>query len=244
MNNSVQQNILKKQQETTAKINSLLETSSQLLACGPTCQKQKVSDELKQKYMNAQTNILTAPEQLNNAKRNYYVYTEGESSYNNMLQQDLTKTASTITDNLNIAFNQVVDYAETMNKYYSSALLSAINSDDLLQEYTDKNTDLLHSVGSMRGDILTNDRKTIYEEEATTRIQSWYKLLWYTYYILVITYLLATLLVPASISILMRIVIFILLVLYPYYSHIIFTFIYNAYMNVYAIFPKSVYNSL
>jgi len=242
--NVAQQNILRKQQETTAKINSLLETSSELLACGPTCQKQKVTDGLKQKYLNAQTNMITAPEQLDNAKRNYYIYTEGESAYNNMQQEDLTKTADTISTNLNNAFNQVVNYAETMNKYYNTALLNAVNSDDLLNEYTDKNTNLLNNVGSIRGDILTNDRKTVYEEEATTRIKSWYTLLWYVYYIFVLTYLLATIFVPSYISILMRIIIFVLLVLYPYYSHIIFTFVENTVTSIYTMFPKNVYNSL
>jgi hypothetical protein len=242
--NSVQQNILRKQQETTAKINSLLEKSSELLACGPTCQKQKVTDSLKQKYLNAQTNLLTAPEQLDTAKRNYYVYTEGESSYSNMLEKDLTNTASSISDNLSNAFNQVVNYAETMNKYYSSALLNSINSDELLNDYTDKNMHLTNNLGSIRGDILTNDRKTVYEEEAIIRIKDWYNLLWYTYYIFVLVYLLATLFVPASISILMRIIIFILLVLYPYYSHTIFIFISKLFSNIYTIFPKNVYNSL
>jgi hypothetical protein len=243
-NNITQQNILRKQQETTAKINSLLESSAELLACGPTCQKLKVSEELKQKYLNAETNMITAPEQLKTAKRNYYVYTEGESSYNNMLQQELTNTASDIATTLENSFQQVVDYSKTMNNYYYSALLNALNSDDLLNEYTDKNTNLTKDLTNIRGDIITNDRKTVYEEEAINRVKSWYTLFWYIYYIFVLSYLFALFLVPTPISILMRIIIFILLLFYPYYIDIIFKIIYGFIQNIYTIFPKNVYNSL
>lgn len=244
MNNITQQNILRKQQETTAKINSLLESSAELLACGPTCQKLKVSDNLKQKYLNAQTNVLTAPEQLETAKRNYYIYTEGDTYYNNMLQQELTNTATEITNSLKNNFQQVVDYSETMNKYYNSALLNSLNSDDLLNEYTDKNYNLSKELINLRGDILTNDRKTIYEEEAITNIKSWHTLFWYIYYIFVLVYLFACIFVSSSISILMRIIILILLVFYPYYIHKISIIIYNSISDIYTIFPKTVYNSL
>lgn len=243
-NNITQQNILRKQQETTAKINSLLESSAELLACGPTCQKLKVSEDLKQKYLNAETNILTAPEQLKTAKRNYYIYTEGESYYNNMLEQELSNTATNISNTLKNSFQEIVDYSETMNKYYNSALLNAMNSDDLLNEYTDKNKNLSKDLIDIRGDILTNDRKTVYEEEAINHIKSWYTLFWYIYYILILVYFIALFLVPSSISILLRVIIFILLLFYPYYIDNISKIIYNSIQDIYNIFPKTVYNSL
>ena len=70
--------LLEQQQQTTEKLTALLEESTAALSCGPTCQKLKTSDDLKQKYLNAQTNLQTAPIQLENSKKNYYVFTEGE----------------------------------------------------------------------------------------------------------------------------------------------------------------------
>lgn len=244
MSSTTQQNILRKQQETTAKINSLLESSSELLACGPTCQKLKVSEQLKQKYLDAETNMRTAPEQLENSKRNYYIYTEGESYYNNMLQEELQQTSNEIGIMLETIFDKLFSYSETMNKYYNSALISALNSDELLNDYTNKNTNLSTDVKNIRSDILTNDRKTIYEEEAISKVKNWYILFWYIYFIFVLAYLLATIFVPSTRSILMRIVIFILLVTYPYYIHKLSTLIYGSLTNIYTMFPKSVYNSL
>ena len=54
-------NLLKDQQLTQETINNLLEQAYQSPLCGPTCQKIRVSQELKQKYLDAQTNMQTAP---------------------------------------------------------------------------------------------------------------------------------------------------------------------------------------
>jgi hypothetical protein len=83
--------LLKKQQISTEKLNSLLEQSLTTLSCGPVCQKAKIEKALKQKYQDAQTNIQTAPIQLETTKRNYYVFTEGKPFYDNMLEEELKK---------------------------------------------------------------------------------------------------------------------------------------------------------
>ena len=66
--------LLQRQQLNQDKINQLLEQSAEALACGPTCQKLKISEELKQKYLDAETNMQTAPIQLEETKKNYYIY--------------------------------------------------------------------------------------------------------------------------------------------------------------------------
>jgi hypothetical protein len=54
-------NLLKDQQISQETINNLLEQASNATLCGPTCQKIRVSQELKQKYLDAETNMQTAP---------------------------------------------------------------------------------------------------------------------------------------------------------------------------------------
>ena len=62
-------NTLLQQQNTTNQINKMLEQASEALLCGPTCQKIKLTDELKQKYLDAQTNLETAPIQVEQSKK-------------------------------------------------------------------------------------------------------------------------------------------------------------------------------
>jgi len=96
--------LLKKQQETSAKLqttlsknngldiskfNTMLEKSQDALLCGPDCQKAKNVKKFQDKYINAQSNLLTAPASLDIAKEKYYVYKESQSYYDNMKEKDL-----------------------------------------------------------------------------------------------------------------------------------------------------------
>lgn len=233
-----------KAQETTAKINSLLEKSSQIMACGPICQKQKTSNDLKQKYLNAQTNLITAPIQLNDAKRKYYVYTEGEAYYNNLNETELKNQVSQIASKLKEYLDENVYIAHTMNNLYETTLLNSENGDILLKDYDEKNNDLDNTITDMYGAILTNDRKTFYENEANEKLLSWYNLLWIIYYLLVLGFLIAIFLTQSKYSFLGKSVIFILILFYPYYIHHIIKFLYYIYTNIKNIFPKNVYNNL
>ena len=77
LQNNDKTSLLQKQQVSQDKINELLEKSAEAMMCGPTCQKLKITEELKQKYLDAQTNIQTAPTKLEQTKKNYYIYSEG-----------------------------------------------------------------------------------------------------------------------------------------------------------------------
>jgi len=239
-----QQEQLIKAQETTAKINSLLEKSAQMMACGPTCQKQKTSNDLKQKYLDAQTNLVTAPLQLDEARRKYYVYTEGESYYNNLNQKELESEADEISKKLLDYIDENVYIAHTMNNMYETTLLNSENGDILLKEYVDNNDYLNIKVSDIYGSILTNDRKTFYENEAIQKLIYWHKLLWIIYYLLVISFLISIFFADSSYSFIKKSIIFILILFYPYYIHHIIRFIYYIYNNTKNIFPRNIYNIL
>ena len=114
MKNLFNKNILKQQQETTAQINALMAVSAQALACGPDCQKMKKTQELEQIYINAQTNMASAPSQLESARKNYYTITKGESAYNAMLEEDLKKKADIIGKEISKNFLEEVKKTITL----------------------------------------------------------------------------------------------------------------------------------
>ena len=239
-----QQELLKRQLNAQDKINSLLETSSQSLMCGPDCQKFKSSDELKQKYQEAQTNKLTAPIKLEESRKNYYVFTEGENYYNNMLEDELKKKAENLTISISENFNEEVSSAKTMNDLYNTSIINSNYTQELLNQYQEKNAEFKLKLRDNHGDILTNDRKTYYESEALDRLKLWYTFWWYIYYIFVIIFLLAIFLTPSKFSIFIKLFVLILLVFYPYYVDYIYTSLTNLFKNIYNSLPKSVYNNL
>jgi ABC-type multidrug transport system fused ATPase/permease subunit len=239
-----QQELLQRQLNAQDKINSLLETSTQSIMCGPDCQKDKTSNELKQQYLDAKTNNIIAPIKLEESRKNYYVYTKGENYYNNMLDEELKNRAEKLSELISDSFNEEVANAKTMNQYYNTSLINSSYTKELLEEYSEKNSELKLKLRDNHGDILTNDRKTYYESTALDRLKLWYTFYWYIYYIFVIIFLLAIFLSPSKLSIIVKLIILILLVFYPYYIDYVSNMIFTNIKNVYNSLPKSVYNNL
>ena len=237
-------NLLARQKTAQNQITDLLNKSAEALACGPECQKQKISSELKQKYLDAQTLVKTAPISLETAKKSYYVYTEGRPFYDSMLEEELKQKAEQIAKLLTESFNSQLTAVNILNKYYNTALINSGYTMDYLNDYIEENTKLKDTLKTRKGDILTNDRKTFYETDALNTLKLWYKLWWYIYYILVLVFVIAIFLSPSQLSILKKIIIGVLLIFYPYYINYIVQFTKDLVMKIYNNLPHNVYNNL
>jgi hypothetical protein len=224
-------------------LTKLLEDSAAVLSCGPSCQKQKLGDDLKQKYLDAQSNIQRAPTQLENSKKNYYVFTEGEPYYDNMLEEELKQKSDMITQTLAANFNDEISNAKTMNSYYNTELENSSNTNELYKIYLVKNKEIQDSIKGHHGDVITNDRKTYYETEALEKLQSWYTFYWYVYYILFVILTIA-IIFNSSIGIVKKIIFLGLALVYPYIINPILHKIYGSIHSMYKQLPKNVYNDL
>ncbi len=236
--------LMKNQQISQEKINELLEKSAEALVCGPECQKLKVSDELKQKYLDAQTNVKTAPQKLQQAEKNYYVFTEGRPYYDEKQEKELTKKASVLANMIGTNFNEEVSSAKTMNQYLNVALVNSSHTEELLDYYASQNAELMKKLKDYRGDILTNDRKTYYETQELDRLKLWYKIWYRMYYILVFVFNLCWLLCPSIITLPGKIVLSLLISFYPWYIDYVLRRYYELLTEIYKRLPRNVYNDL
>ena len=84
--------------DTLDKLNSLISQASDTISCDANCQQQRKADQLKQKYLDAQTNLASAPNQLNTAQKNYLVFTQGLGGYNDANESELRAKAQAIAD--------------------------------------------------------------------------------------------------------------------------------------------------
>lgn len=232
--------LLNDQQSTQNKINDLLEKSYNSLMCGPSCQKQKKTDELKQKYLDAQTNLTTAPTQLVQAKKNYYVYAEGENKYNAMQEEELKAVSKKMGEELASLFNDELKNANTMSSYLHIATTNSQYTIDLLTNYLKENKKMMEQLRESRSDIVTNDRKTYYENEATNNLELWYTLFWYVFYLLYIILVAALILTQQFAGVVASIV----LLFYPYYINWLSTKLVTNWKTTMNRFPSNVYNNL
>lgn len=236
--------LLQKQQISTEKLNSLLEQSLSALSCGPTCQKIKTSEELKQKYLNAQTNLQTAPVQLETSKKNYYIFTEGEPRYNDMLEKELKQKADMMGKMLADNFHEEISNAKLMNSYYNTELTNSAYTKELYSVYLEKNQEIQKNIKSHHADVLTNDRKTYYETEAIEDLRYWHSFFWFIYYFFVMPVFLFASVMKSSYHWGIRILIDFIAILYPYYIDFILRKIYGFFHSIWIRLPKNVYNDL
>ena len=78
------------------KFNDFLDNANNALSCDSKCQEKKKKDELKKKYLEAKTNLLSAPNQVETTYKNYLTYTQGDTAYNEYRENELQKKAETV----------------------------------------------------------------------------------------------------------------------------------------------------
>lgn len=243
-NNDDANNLLKQQQASNEKLNALLEQSLETISCGPDCQRKKTTDDLKQKYLNAKTNIQSAPDQLETTRKNYYVYTKGEPYYDNIVEKDLIEKAESIGNLLANNFKEEISNANLMNSYYNTELTNSEYTTELYSVYLEKNQQLQKDIKDNHSDVLTNDRKTYYETEALERLTLWYTFFWYIYYFFVMPLFTITLIKKSSYNFFLKMVIEFIALAYPYYIDFVLRKIYWFFYSIWIRLPKNVYNNL
>jgi hypothetical protein len=233
--------ILKNQRETANMINALIEQSKDSLLCGPDCQQQKTSNELEQKYLAAQTDLKTAPIDFQNAKKNYYVFTEGQSAYNNMLEGELKDKANKIGELIKEKFNEEIEQAKTLNIYLNTDIINSKNTLELYKSYLIKNEKSEKKIKYSHGDILTNDRKSFYENQESESLKGWYTIFFVSYYILALVYFGKCILSMHLLPLKFKISILGFLITFPYIVDPITQFLIHYAQKVIQLIPKDVY---
>lgn len=217
MGEQVPPDLIKCQQESTNNLNSLIDQYSKQVMCGPDCQREKQITNLKQKYLNAQTNIQQGPTVLREAKKNYYTYVGGEGAYTRALEADLKKEAELIATELQTEFDRLINNAYTMKTYYDGILKSYNNTAELYSNYTNKNLLDEEKIKNNNSDILTNDRKSYYEKQQYDSLVGWYRLLMGVFYFIVYIFALGIIVLQSDFSKVKQVVLFLIIFFFPLY---------------------------
>lgn len=224
------------------KFNSFLDKAQKAISCGPDCQREKTAAELKNKYNAAQSNLILAEPQYQAAKRNYYTYVSGQGGYNEMVEKELNKTA----DNMIIKFNEITDEEiakiKSQIQIYDGLVLNFRNVVDLFKKYRIENNELFKELKNETNDILTNNRKTYYEDQENERLNSfYYYILLVIYIIVVICFIVFSLIYPSQTSLKSRIGLMILFIVLPFIATWIFGKIIYVIYWLFGLLPKNVY---
>jgi len=222
--------------------NELINQASDSIMCNSDCQQQRESDKLKQIYLKAETNIFSAPNDLQVAKQNYVTFTRGEQAYNNMQKTELEKNAKLIADETTTKFNDESTKIKTQIDTYNGLFLNYVNIVDLYEKYKKDNAELFIEFKDETNDVLTNERKTYYEDQQIDSLKFYYYYFFVTVYVVcVISFGIFILIYPSQLTTIPKILTFIVLIALPFISTFILGIIIYLIYALYNLLPKNAY---
>ena len=210
-----------------AAANSMAQQASAALICGPDCQQRNTEATLKQQYTDASTNIITAPEKLVQAEKNYYTFTgsHGGETYSTFLDGKYQKIADDLKIDINSNFDDNITAATGLNNTYNTLYINYQNIQDRFDNLQQENTDIDNKIKLLASDMVTNDRKSFYEMQGYDNLYGWYKFFLWIYIILVVAFVIACFFVNSGYSNTRKFLILIALIIYPFVIHIVILFL-------------------
>jgi hypothetical protein len=221
--------------------NSFLEIANKNLMCGKVCQKRKTSEKLKQDYLNAQTNLITAPVKVEETQRNYVTFTQGENAYNELQTRQIEEKAQIISSKFQEKFDEEVNKIKSQIQGYTGLLLNFKNIIELYIKYKKENILLFKELKDETSDVLTNERKTFYEDQGIDNLKFiYYYILLTIYVICVICFFAFSLIYQTAYNWKVKFSILIAFVILPFVSTYLLDFVIGLVYFIYSLLPKNV----
>jgi hypothetical protein len=221
-------------------LNSFLEKATKAISCDPECQKKRKAELLEQRFNDAKTNLHNAPSKLHTAAKKYYTFTQGEDGYKEYIETELKKKVDEIASKKQEEFDANVATAIEETSIYEGLMLNYQNVVDLYTKYKDENDKMTRDIKTTRADILTNDRKTFYEDQGISNLTFYYSIIQGVYILCIIIFAALTLLAPSQFSIKIKLAVLVLFIIYPFISTKLLVFFIGIYSQIVNILPKNV----
>jgi hypothetical protein len=224
------------------KFNTLISQASDAVMCNSECRKQREADKLKQNYLNSQTNLASASNQVQVAEKKYVTFTQGQLAYNDLLDNQLQEKAEQISDKFTEHFTNDSTEIKRHIETYQGLLLNFKNVAELYLKYKKENIQLIKDLKDETNDVLTNERKTYYEDQKIDGLKSfYYYILLGIYIICLIGFIVFSLMYPSQTNWKIKLASFIGFILLPFFSTWILGKIIYLIYTAYELLPKNVY---
>jgi len=223
------------------KFNTLISQASDAILCNSECRKQREADKLKQKYLNSQTNLASASNQLQVAQKNYVTFTQGASGYNDLLDNQLQEKAQEISLKFTENFHTDSQAIKTQIETYQGLLINFKNVAELYLKYKKENVQLIKDLKDETNDVLTNERKTYYEDQKIDGLKGIYFYFLLTIYIICLIGFIIFSLMYSQSNWKVKLASIIGFIALPFFSTWILGKIIYLIYKVYDMLPKNVY---
>jgi hypothetical protein len=139
-------------------------------------------------------------------------------------------------------------YVEELSKIerqltiYNTLLINLGNVDHLHEKYKKENNQLLKELKNKNNDILTNERKTYYEDQGIESLNLYYLyIFWIIYVIAILCFIIFSLVYPTQTGLLIRILLLVIFIILPFISTWVLGKIIEFTYLLISFIPKNVY---
>jgi hypothetical protein len=224
------------------KFNSFIESANNIISCDSECQKNKTIQDLRNQFLTSESNLSLAVPQFEIARRNYYTYISGQNGYDEMIEEELKEKADLFVEMFKDNYESEISKIRTQIQTYNGLFINFRNVVDLYNKYKKENIELTKELKEETNDILTNDRKTYYENQQIDGLNLiYYYILWIIYFVIVACLGVFSFIYPSQYNWKMRIFILILFIGLPFVSTIILGKFIQLVYWLFGILPKNVY---
>ena len=220
--------------------NTLLDQARESISCDSACQHRKTAQELKNKYMHAIQQEKTLPEDIRKTQKEFIVFTKGQNVYNDILHEQLKNKVHKINETILDNFNKDGKKITTDINSYNVLLLNYKNVLDLYKTYKSENKELKKKIKEEGNDILTNERKTYYEDQGYTTLNTFHYVLSIIYIITLMVFFISIFMFPSEMSKMVKFGILVGLIILYFISSYILSFIVSIVYFIYNKLPKNV----
>lgn len=171
------------------KINEMIESSKDTLLCNSNCQRDKKAKELRNSLCNAEKTLVTAPGNVSDAERNYYVYTKGEKGYEDIMYKRYVGEANTIKLDATVKHRSLMTEMDELVDIYKVNTTNLSRLNELLSIRLKENEELKKTIDDDTGSKSTNQRRVVYGDRELEWLNTVRKVLIYCCLLLFIVYL-------------------------------------------------------
>jgi hypothetical protein len=171
------------------KLNGLVAMIMDKLICDSACQKERNENTLKKKLDLAQNNLKNAPDQVNQAEKNYYTVTKGQKAYTDMMYERNVKIAQQFkTGTIAQHENNLKEVKILLNTYISDKDYDN-RLTELLKIRKEEEKELSSEIDKYISMVQTSGRKVVYEKSDMGWVNANRNFLLFLYYTLFVYYL-------------------------------------------------------
>lgn len=223
--------------------NDMITVMTNNAVCDASCQYDASLNALYNAMQNAKLNEKQAPYLFEEAEKAYYEFL-GESVPNDFTNQKYLEKYDLLVDEYKIKLDESIKNARKLNENYNTMYINTKNSYDLYLANSALNEKLRKQFNITASDVITNERKSVYENEGLATLQTHGKILFYLHILFVFCFIIAIFYYKTNLSIYSKIGLIILIILQPLIGRVIMYIINKITSLIKTFLPKNVYLTL